>query len=77
MAVSFCVAKTGEFMKEKTIYCPICGRKAMTYDGKAKTPIDAACKKCRKRIIYFPKNGATSVKCFPKRNCGSGTRIWF
>ena len=50
--------------KEKTIYCPKCGRKVGVYDGRSKN--------CNKRIVYHVDTGETEIKNIPKRNCSSG-----
>lgn len=44
-------------IKQITIYCPDCGRKIMTHDGKGTIPISNYCKKCKKIITYFPESG--------------------
>ena len=56
----------------KTIYCPSCGRKVATWDGRAKTNIISKCKKCQKKIVFWPSNYKTEIKDLPKRNCSSG-----
>lgn len=59
-------------MAEKKIYCPICGRKVGTYDGKSKINKIMDCKKCRKRIIYHVDTDQLKVKQIPQRNTSSG-----
>lgn len=56
---------------EMSIYCPKCGRKIGTHDGRSTIPKIIDCKKCKKRIIYNPKEGIT-VKEIPLRNTSSG-----
>lgn len=58
--------------KPKTIYCPKCGRKAATWDGRSTIPVIGRCKKCQKRVIYYPDNDETVIKDIPERNCSSG-----
>lgn len=67
----------GEIMekrKPKKIYCPGCGRKVMTYDGKHSMIIGNNCKKCRKRVVYNPENDKTEMKDIPSRSCSSGLK---
>ena len=57
---------------ERNIFCDICGRKLMKYDGKAKIPQIVDCKKCKKRVVYDPLTNKQKVKMIPKRNSSSG-----
>lgn len=62
-------------MKEyipKTIYCPKCGRKCGTYDGRSTINKVCRCKKCNKRIVYHVDTGEVERKNIPERNCSSG-----
>lgn len=64
-------------MKEpKTIYCPSCGRKVGTYDGRSTINQIVNCKKCRKRVVYHVGNGVTEIKPIPPRNCSSGVTFY-
>ena len=56
--------------EEKKIYCPKCGRKVGTHDGRS--TINNRCKKCNIRIVYHVDTGETEIKNIPKRNCSSG-----
>ena len=75
-AVPFTLGKEAAMAEEKIIYCPQCGRRVMKYDGKGTIPLDAGCKKCRKRVVYFPETDEVKVTKIPPR-CSSGTRLWF
>lgn len=68
----FFVEKIMKKYKEKTIYCPKCGRKVGTYDGRSTIDKICRCKKCNKRIVYHVDTGETEIKNIPKRNCSSG-----
>lgn len=56
----------------KTIYCPSCGRKVGTYDGRSTTNHIMRCKNCNKRIVYHVDTGETEIKPLTARNCSSG-----
>lgn len=56
----------------KIIYCPKCGRKCGTYDGKSTIDKVCRCKKCNKRIVYHVNTGEIERKDIPERNCSSG-----
>lgn len=58
--------------KPKTIYCPRCGRKVSTWDGRSSMPVIGRCKKCHKRVVYYVDNDETEIKDIPERNCSSG-----
>ncbi len=59
-------------MKEKKIYCPRCGRKVATYDGRSKIDIVVKCRKCNKKIVYRVATGDIEVKPLPARQTASG-----
>lgn len=63
-------------MTETTIYCPRCGRKLGTYDGKATTDKIIDCKKCRKRIVYRVATGERELKDIPVRATSSGKTFY-
>lgn len=48
-------------MKEKKIYCPKCGRKVATYDGRSQIDIVVKCRKCNKKIVYRVATGDIEV----------------
>ena len=56
----------------KTIYCPKCGRKVATWDGRSTINISVRCKKCDKLVVYDVKNEKTIIKEIPKRTTSSG-----
>ena len=58
----------------KTIYCPICGRRVMKYDGNHSMIIGNNCKKCNKRIVYNPETDKTEIKPIPPRTSSSGLK---
>lgn len=58
--------------KVKTIYCPKCGRKVGTYDGKSTIHKLLKCKKCNELVVYNVETGKTKLKKIPERNCSSG-----
>ncbi|MGN0246544.1 MAG: hypothetical protein ACI4DK_11380 [Lachnospiraceae bacterium] len=60
----------------KTIYCPRCGRKVATCDGKSTIDIYVKCNKCRKIVIYKIDSGETILKDVPERNQASGMRFY-
>lgn len=60
----------------KTIYCPKCGRRVLTWDGKATIDIAVNCKKCWKRIVFHPSNQLVEIKDIPRRNKSSGKRFY-
>lgn len=58
--------------KSKPIYCPQCGRRVGTHDGRSTMPFIVNCKKCEKRIVYDSDKKTIKIKDIPKRNCSSG-----
>ena len=62
--------------KPKTIYCPKCGRKVATLDGRSTINISARCKKCDKLVVYDVENEKTIIKEIPKRTTSSGMRFY-
>ena len=56
----------------KTIYCPKCGRKVATWDGRSTINISVRCKKCDKLVVYDVENEKTIIKEIPKRTTSSG-----
>ena len=62
--------------ESKTIYCPNCGRKVGTYDGRSTNNISVKCKKCNKLIIYFAEKDTTGIRPLPERNTASGMRFY-
>ena len=62
-------------MKQKKIYCPRCGRKIATYDGKQTIDIKTKCNKCNKIITYYVASGSTVVSKV-ERTTSSGMRFY-
>ena len=60
----------------KTIYCPKCGRKAMSVDEKSKMDFYSKCKKCNKIVYYHAETKTVEIKNIPYRTCSSGTRFY-
>ena len=60
----------------KTIYCPKCGRKVATWDGRSTINISVRCKKCDKLVVYDVENEKTIIKEIPKRTTSSGMRFY-
>ena len=46
----------------KTIYCPKCGRKVATWDGRSTINISVRCKKCDKLVVYDVENEKVKIK---------------
>ena len=51
----------------KTIYCPRCGRKVATHDGRSTMNISVECRKCHKKVVFYPDS--TSDRRIRKRIC--------
>lgn len=60
----------------KIIYCPKCGRKVATWDGKSTINLIVHCKKCKKRIVYHVDTGNTEIKNIPPRTTSSGMTFY-
>lgn len=60
----------------KKIYCPRCGRKVATWDGRTSMNIEANCRKCNKRIVYYPATDEVVRKDMPPRMASSGMRFF-
>ena len=58
--------------KPITIYCPRCGRKTGTHDGRGTLPKTTKCSKCNVRVIYNPKTMQTKVKRFEQGFSSAG-----
>lgn len=72
LSVLFSWRKSMKKYKEKTIYCPKCGRKVGVYDGRSTINKICRCKNCNKRIVYHVDTRETEIKRIPKRSCSSG-----
>ena len=60
----------------KNIYCPRCGRKIMKVRTESTIDMQANCKKCNKRISYFPETESVIVTNIPERTTSSGMRFY-
>ena len=60
----------------KTIYCPKCGRRVATWDGRSTINISVKCKKCNKLVVYNVENEKTEIKEIPPRTTSSGMRFY-
>lgn len=70
---AFFVGKEKEVvMNRKTIYCPICGRAAIHYDGRSTMVLYGRCKKCNKIVYFYPKSGEVKIKNKQQRTTSSG-----
>lgn len=76
MAVFFSCRKEVTMAEPKTIYCPKCGRKVATWDGRSTNNISVKCKKCNKLVVYDVENEKTEIKEIPKRTASSGMRFY-
>lgn len=63
-------------MANENIYCPKCGRKVLTYDGKSKITKDVVCKKCNKLAVFNPENRTVVLQELPNRTTSSGARFY-
>jgi endogenous inhibitor of DNA gyrase (YacG/DUF329 family) len=72
--VLFLLQRKEDFMvyTPKTIYCPRCGRKVATHDGRSTMQISIECRKCHKKVVFYPENGKTELKSLPFRATSSG-----
>ena len=62
--------------EQKTIYCPRCGRKVATWDGRSIINISAKCKKCSKLVVCDVENEKSEIKAIPQRLTSSGMRFY-
>ena len=76
VACFFIAGKRLIMAEPKTIYCPNCGRKVGTYDGRSTSNISVKCKKCNKLIVYDVKNEKAEIKEIPQRVTSSGMRFY-
>ena len=60
----------------KTIYCPNCGRKVATWDGRSTINVIANCVNCVRRVVYHVDTGTTEIKDIPPRVSSSGMRFY-
>lgn len=55
-----------------SIYCPKCGRKVGTHDGKSKINLTRQCKNCKIRVVFNRITGEAMVRPLTKRTTSSG-----
>lgn len=63
-------------LRKGPIYCPECGRKVGTHDGKSKINKSIRCEKCDKLVLFNVDTGETSIKPIPRRTQASGKRFY-
>ena len=63
-------------MCNEPIYCPKCGRKVGTYDGKSKINKSMKCNKCNRMVLFDVETKETKTKEIPKRTQSSGMRFY-
>lgn len=56
----------------RNIYCPGCGRKVGSHDGKSTNVKEVECKKCWKTVVFEPITGNTRIKGRSQRVSSSG-----
>ena len=61
---------------KKTIYCPLCGTKAMAVDEKSEMDFYSKCKKCNKIVYYHAETKKVETKNIPERTTSSGMRFY-
>ena len=61
--------------RPKTIYCPQCGRRVATWDGKSTIPVIVNCSHCKKRVVYNMDTDETLIKPLPPVD-GSGSKTF-
>ena len=77
LMLAFLLRETRLLMSEpKTIYCPKCGRKVATWDGRSKNNISVKCKKCNKLVVYDVESEEVKIKAIPQRTTSSGMRFY-
>ena len=62
--------------KSKTIYCPKCGRRVATWDGKTSINPIGHCRKCNKRVVFVVETQETIIKDLPIRATSSGKTFY-
>ena len=62
--------------QKQTIYCPQCGRKVATWDGRSQNNVIANCNNCEKRIVFHTDTFAIEVKKIPPRPTSSGKTFY-
>lgn len=62
--------------KPKKIYCPLCGRKVMTYDGRAHNNLSVRCESCDRLVTFYFETGRVQTSRVPERQVASGVRFY-
>ena len=62
--------------KLKTIYCPKCGRRVATWDGRSTIDVIVNCRKCNKRVVFNVETQETIIKDVPIRATSSGKTFY-
>ena len=60
----------------KTVYCPQCGRRVSTWDGRSTINVIANCRKCNMRVVFHVDTRETEIKKIPQRNTSSGMTFY-
>ena len=60
----------------RTIYCPKCGRKVATWDGRSSINVATNCKLCKKRVVFYVDTMKTELKDIPIRAGSSGKVLY-
>mgnify|MGYP002518705790 CR=1 FL=1 len=79
MRVLFVVQGRNEVViveKLKIIYCPKCGRRVATWDGKTSINPIGHCRKCNKRVVFIVETQETIIKDVPIRATSSGKTFY-
>lgn len=63
-------------METRTIFCPICGRKVMTYDLRARNTLHVKCKDCNMMVVVNTITGNIRVENEYERTTASGARFF-
>ena len=58
------------------VYCPKCGRKVHTHDGRGTLYIHVKCKKCNKLVVYKPEEKETLLRPLPEKVSSAGYRFY-
>lgn len=68
--------KIVKITKKINIYCPLCKRRVLTWDGHSQNNSVVNCKKCGKRIVFHPDTKEIEVKEPLPRDQASGMRFY-
>lgn len=63
-------------MEKTKIYCPRCGRKVITHDGKSSISLSCKCKKCDVLVTFNPIDRSIKIRKIPERLTASGLRFY-